>query len=157
MEGKTLLASGSPITQSIDAVKSLLAYVGRASDPLPTDVSFDSGRLVLVLNNKKDAYYTVTAKACSCPSAIYRHNGPCKHQRKYFAEQITKPAAREPVGDRIKPEGKWPGGFNGPVDPDTIKAESPKSSILQEMVIDCGHDTTLRDVTYWQKKQGQVV
>jgi len=77
MEGKTLLASGSPITQSIDAVKTLLAYAGRASDPLPTDVSFDNGRLVLVLNNKKDAYYTVTAKACSCPSAIYRHNGPC--------------------------------------------------------------------------------
>ena len=157
MEGRTLLDSASPLTQSIDAVKALLAYVGRASDPLPTDVSFDSGRLVLVLNNKKDAYYTVTAKACSCPSAIYRHNGPCKHQRKYFAEQIVKPAAREPVGDSIKPEGKWPGGFNGPVDPDTIKAESPKSSILQKMVIDCGHDTTLRDVTYWQKKQGQVV
>ena len=36
MEGRTLLDSASPITQSIDAVKSLLAYVGRASDPLPT-------------------------------------------------------------------------------------------------------------------------
>jgi hypothetical protein len=120
---RTLLASGSPITQSIDAVKSLLAYVGRASDPLPIDLSFDNGRLILVLNNKKDAYYTVTAKACSCPSAIYRHNGPCKHQRKYFAEQIAKPAAREPAEDSIKPVAKWPGGRNGPVDPDEIKAK----------------------------------
>ena len=24
------------------------------------------------------------------------------------------------------------------------------------MVIDCGHDTTLKDLAYWQKKQGQV-
>ena len=123
MEGKTLLASGSPITQSIDAVKVLLAYVGRASDPLPTDVSLDNGRLILVLNNKKDAYYTVTAKACSCPNAIYRHNGPCKHQRKYFAEQIVKPASEDQT-ESIKPTAKWPGGRNGPVDPDEIKVKS---------------------------------
>jgi len=122
MEGKTLLASGSPITQSIDAVKTLLAYVGRASDPLPTDVSFDNGRLVLVLNNKKDAYYTVTAKACSCPSAIYRHNGPCKHQRKYFSEKIVK-SVQEDQTESIKPTAKWAGGRNGPVDPDEIKVK----------------------------------
>jgi len=123
MDGRTFLASGSPITQSIDAVKTLLAYVGRASDPLPTDVSFDNGRLVLVLNNKKDAYYTVTAKACSCPSAIYRHNGPCKHQRKYFAKQIAETASEDQT-ESIKPAAKWPGGHNGPVDPDEIKAKS---------------------------------
>jgi hypothetical protein len=123
MEERTFLASASPITQSIDAVKTLLAYVGRASDPLPTDVSFDNGRLVLVLNNKKDAYYTVTAKACSCPSAIYRHNGPCKHQRKYFAKQIAETASEDQT-ERIKPDAKWPGGHNGPVDPDEIKAKS---------------------------------
>jgi len=29
----------SPKTQSIDAVKTLLAFVGRASSPLPTDVT----------------------------------------------------------------------------------------------------------------------
>ena len=137
MEGKTLLASGSPITQSIDAVKSLLAYMGRASDPLPTDVSFDNGRLVLVLNNKKDAYYTVTAKACSCPSAIYRHNGPCKHQRKYFpqpkksreeleaegesileahhntAKRLARPPEESSIRDSLP---GWPGGYNGPVE-----------------------------------------
>ena len=123
MDGRTFLASASPITQSIDAVKTLLAYVGRASDPLPTDVSFDNGRLVLVLNNKKDAYYTVTAKACSCPSAIYRHNGPCKHQRKYFAKQIAETASEDQT-ESIKPAAKWPGGHNGPVDPDEIKAKS---------------------------------
>jgi len=123
MTNRTLLASGSPITQSIDAVKTLLAYVGRASNPLPTDVSLDNGHLILVLNNKKDAYYTVTEKACSCPSAIYRHNGPCKHQRKYFAEQIVKRASEDQT-ESIKPTAKWAGGRNGPVDPDEIKAKS---------------------------------
>ncbi|MFZ3147770.1 MAG: hypothetical protein WA137_01870 [Methanothrix sp.] len=189
MEVKTHQDSGSPITQSIDAVKSLLAYVGRGSDPMPTFLEMPNRRCILVLSNKKDAYYTVTPMACSCPSATYRSGKPCKHQRKYFAEvaregsdnprrqnmaevleehdrnlsrmpksyQRMVKAAREEAGedhDSIRPEGKWPGGFNGPVDPEMTKAESPKSSILREMLIDCGHDTTVRDAAYWQKKQG---
>ena len=46
-----------------------------------------SGEIVLVISNNKDRYYVVTPKACSCPSFTYR-GGPCKHQRKYFAETI---------------------------------------------------------------------
>ena len=105
-------AQTGPVTQSCDAVKTLLAFVGRASDPLPTDVTLDSGCMVLVLNNKKDAYYTCTARACSCPSATYR-SGPCKHQRKYFPQaEATKPVS---ANDSIKPAATWPGGRNGPV------------------------------------------
>ena len=191
-----LLSSGSPITQSIDAVKSLLSYAGRASDPLPTFVEMPGREVVLVLSGKKDAYYTTTAQACSCPSGTYRPGQTCKHRRTYFSQdpkaakiaeakaicEDSRKQAREyqarqralkasaclgseeiktakrlakPPEDKIRPEGKWPGGHNGPVDPEMIKAESPKSSILREMLIDCGHDTTLRDVTYWEKKQSQ--
>lgn len=67
-------------------------------------------------------------------------------------------AAREESAedsDSIRPVAKWAGGFNGPVDQDTIEAESAKPSIIREMLIDCGHDTTPRDVAYWQKKQSQ--
>jgi hypothetical protein len=192
MEIEAIQDSGSPITQSIDAVKSLLAYVGRACDPLPTFLELPDRRCILVLSNRKDVYYTVTPTGCSCPSANYQPGKPCKHQRKYFpevtkaGEGYTRPmtmaetleehdrnlpnlpksyqrmvrAAREEAQadpDSIKAGGKWPGGQNGPVDPDSIDAESAKTSILQEMLIDCGHDTTLRDVAYWEKKQGQVV
>ena len=153
MEVKTHLDSVSPITQSIDAVKSLLAYVGQAYDPLPTSFEMPGERCLLVLSNKKDVYYTVTPKVCSCPSATYRPGQPCKHQRRYFP-QAAKPE-QTTAADSIKPAGKWPGGFNGPVDLETIKAESHKSTILREMLIDCGHDTTLKDLPYWQKKQGQ--
>jgi hypothetical protein len=190
MVERALLDRGSPITQSIDAVKSLLAYVGRASDPLPTFLELPDKRCILVLSNKKDAYYTVTPESCSCPSATYRPGKPCKHQRKYFTEATTasKPqirpmtmtetleehdrnlpklpksyqrmvkAAREEAledPESIKPAGKWAGGFNGPVDPDSIRAESTGASLVREMLIDCGHDTTPRDVAYWQKKLGQ--
>ena len=90
MNGNNMLEGRSgPVTQSVGAVKTLLAFVGRASDPMPSDVTLDNGRVVLVLSNKKDAYYTCTARACSCPSAIYRHNGPCKHQRRFFPQQET--------------------------------------------------------------------
>ena len=82
MVERALLDSRSPITQSIEAVKSLLAYVGRASDPLPTSLELPDKRCILVLSNKKDVYYN----GCSCPSAAYRPGKPCKHQRKYFPE-----------------------------------------------------------------------
>ncbi len=92
MNAKNLLEGRTgPITQSIDSVKALLSWKGRASDPLPQFVELgkDEGKLVLVLSNKRDAYYTCTARACSCPVAVYGHGQRCKHQRKYF------PVARE--------------------------------------------------------------
>jgi hypothetical protein len=116
MSARTILNMETPKTQSLEAVKSLLAWRGRASDPLPAFVEMGEGeiRLMLVLSNKKDAYYVTTARACSCPAAVYNH-GPCKHQRKHFAELIAKPAPSEPGS--IRPAGKWPGGMNGPVSP----------------------------------------
>lgn len=87
MNGK--LNIQSPKTQSIDAVKSLLAFVGRASSLLPNDVSLENGRVVLVLSNKKDVYYCTTSRACSCPSAAYRPGQRCKHMRKFFSVEAT--------------------------------------------------------------------
>ena len=102
-----------PVTQTVTAIKSLLTFMGRASNPLPSDVSLDNGRMVLVLSNKKDAYYTCTAKACSCPAAHWNH-GPCKHQRKYFPQPQTAKVVS--ANDSIKTAATWPGGHNGPVD-----------------------------------------
>jgi hypothetical protein len=108
MSGNNLLdqVRSGPVTQSRDAVKTLLSFVGRASDPMPSDVTLDNGRVVLILSNKKDCYYVVTQKACSCPAASY-HHGPCKHQRKYFPQ----PEAAKVVStnDSIR---------NGPVEDD---------------------------------------
>ena len=143
MEGKTLLASGRPATQRIDAVKALLAWKKVASDPLPEFVEMGDGdhRLVLVLSNKKDAYYTVTAKSCSCPAAIYNPGKPCKHSRKYFTQpkksreeleaegeahhNTAKRLARPPEDFKASLPG-WPGGAHGPVDPEEIRAENPE-------------------------------
>ena len=125
----------SPKTQSIDAVKALLAFKKVACNPLPQEISLDDGRLVLVLSNKRDAYYTATARACSCPAATY-HHGPCKHQRKYFPQPKKSREELEAEGEAIleahhntakrlarPPESSirdslpgWPGGLNGPVE-----------------------------------------
>jgi hypothetical protein len=145
MQGKNLLEGRTgPITQSVAAVKNLLAFVGRSADPLPTDVTLDNGRLVLVLSNKKNCFYTVTATKCSCPSATYRA-GQCKHQRKFFpeAKAATKATASEPLIKR--------GGFR-PVDmlPSEERAKAKASSSLS--AIDC-HDTTVLDVAYWSIKE----
>lgn len=121
MSGKNMLEGRTgPITQSFEAVKALLTWKGRAVDPLPSVVEFASegeeSRLVLVLSNKKNGYYTVTAKACSCPSATYHPGQPCKHQRKYFGTRSN--AAAE--GGSIRPTGGWIGPTgekaNGPVE-----------------------------------------
>jgi len=101
MNGKKLVYQvESPKTQSTDAVKTLLAYKKVASDPLPQEVSLDGGRLVLVLSNKKDAYYTVTSRACSCPAATYNPGKPCKHITAHFKaeplyDQVNSRAVRE--------------------------------------------------------------
>jgi hypothetical protein len=98
MNGKTLIEPINPKTQSIEAVKALLAWKGRAVDPLPATVEFmnhgDDSRLMLVLSNDKAGYYVVTQKACSCPAAIYSPGKPCKHQRKFFPQlEAAKPVS----------------------------------------------------------------
>ena len=108
----------SPKTQSAEAIKSLLTWKKVSCDPLPEFVEMGEGdnRLVLVLSNKKDAFYTVTARACSCPAATY-HHGPCKHQRKYFPQ--PKREAEPTIDLRASlPGWRGPDGqrANGPVE-----------------------------------------
>jgi len=118
MYGKNLLEGRTgPVTQSVEAVKALLTWKGRAVDPLPSVVAFanegEESRLVLVLSNKKDHYYVVTPTACSCPARTDRPGAPCQHRRKYFGakpEQVT-------VGS-IRPTGEWIG-------PNGVKASGP--------------------------------
>jgi hypothetical protein len=108
----------NPVTQSLDAIKAFLTWKERAVDPMPSTIEFmqEEGRMVLVLSNKKDAYYVVTSTKCSCPSATYR-DGPCKHMRHYFP-QAAKPVAM--ASESIRPIGGWvgPNGekANGPVE-----------------------------------------
>ena len=138
MSGRTILNVEKPQTQTIEAVKTLLAWKGRAADPLPSFIEMgkEESRLVLVLSNKRDAYYTVTARDCSCPAAIY-HHGPCKHQRKYFPEvnAATKPAAivmeRKPFKPFIEDE-----------------ARAAKVSASSFEMVDCLPDPTARDLAY---------
>jgi hypothetical protein len=98
----------SPKTQTLEAVEALATYLNK---PIEAGV-LDLGAVKLVLSNKKDCYYVVTSRSCSCPSATYRPGQPCKHQRKHFG---LKPAVEPITTDSIKPAGKWAGGHNGPV------------------------------------------
>ena len=104
MSGRTIFDGKSPKTQSTEAVKALLAYM-----ELPDHIQLDGA--VLVLSNKKDAYYVVTPKACSCPSATYHPGQACKHQRQHF----PPPVRTLNLADEIRPAGRWPGGYHGPV------------------------------------------
>jgi hypothetical protein len=53
--------------------------------------------MVLVLNNRKDAYYVTTPRSCSCPSANYRPGQLCKHARKYFPQPKREVITEEPT------------------------------------------------------------
>jgi hypothetical protein len=153
MNEKTILTanpvtqSTAVVTQSVDAVKALLTFVGRASDPLPVDVALDGGRVVLVLNGKKDAFYTVTATACSCPAAHW-HKGPCKHMRKHFPQSGTAKAVSS--SGPLVPRG----GFKPfSLLPSEEKAAKAASSLS---VIDC-HDTTPQGVAYWSIQEDKTM
>ena len=99
---RKILSVGKPITQTVEAVKSLLSWRGRAADPLPEYVEMGEGdsRLVLVLSNKKDAYYTATARDCSCPAHNWHPNQRCKHQRKHFPE--SKAIHKQSIADTLQ-------------------------------------------------------
>lgn len=99
---KEILRMETPQTQTLDAVRALLVWRGHPTEPMPSSVAL-AGGLMLVRNSKGDAYYVVTPKACSCPSATYRPNQACKHRRKYFPR--TQPANPEPeTTDNIRPD-----------------------------------------------------
>lgn len=80
MSAKLNIQVKSPKTQSIDAVKSLLAYVGRPSEPLPVFVDLVGG-VRLTRSKKGDCYYTTTSRDCSCPARAYNPGTPCKHMK----------------------------------------------------------------------------
>jgi len=102
MSNKNLLEGlTGPQTQSVDAVRALLAWRGHPTEPMPASVEL-AGGLVLVLNGKRDAYYVTTSRACSCPSAIYRPGKPCKHQRKYFP--VAKSEAEPESMGSLRPD-----------------------------------------------------
>jgi hypothetical protein len=84
MSSKVVYESESPKTQSIEAVKALMDWRNIVANSLPAEVNL--GSTVLVLSQKKDAYYTVTAKGCSCPAATYRPGEPCKHRARLFPD-----------------------------------------------------------------------
>jgi hypothetical protein len=132
MLNKILLEPSCPVTQTVAAVKSLITFHSHGHEPAEMPAFYRlTAEMVLVQSNKGDVYYVVTPKSCSCPSATYRPNQTCKHQRKYFPQPKSQAArdaeveaelAKErgakrlarPV-DSIRPAGKWAGGHNGPV------------------------------------------
>jgi len=133
MSGKILFNVSSPVTQKPEAVEALAAYLNK---PIEAGV-LDLGSAKLVKSNKGDAFYTVTAKACSCPAMTYHPGMACKHQRKYFpqpkksreeleaegeaileahhntAKRLARPPEESSIRDSLP---GWPGGHNGPVD-----------------------------------------
>jgi hypothetical protein len=130
------LVVSSPVTQSREAVEQLITYHNHGQQPVEMpDFYRLTGEMVLVLNNKKDAYYVTTPKSCSCPASVYNPGKPCKHSRKYFPQpkmtrveleaegeailgahhNTAKRLARPPEDIRASLPG-WPGGMNGPVE-----------------------------------------
>ena len=132
MSGRILVQMQNPVTQKPEAVEALAAYLNK---PIEAGV-LDLGSAKLVKSNKGDAFYTVTAKACSCPAAAYHSGMACKHQRKYFpqpkksreeleaegeaileahhntAKRLARPPEESSIRDSLP---GWPGGYNGPV------------------------------------------
>jgi len=95
MLNRTLAAS--PVTQSREAVKQLITFHNHGVEPQEMSAFYRlTGEMVLVLNNKKDAYYVTTPKTRSCPSATYRPDQLCKHARKYFPQPKMEVATEEP-------------------------------------------------------------
>jgi hypothetical protein len=102
-----------PITRSPGEVRELLAKDMPVSIVLSPDE-------ILVLNAKRDAYYTVTPEACSCPASVF-NPGPCKHRKMYFPEESAleerkakKQARPSETGSIRNSLPGWCNGSHGP-------------------------------------------
>lgn len=96
MSERTIFEAQSTVTQSCEAVNQLIAYYNHGQEPAEMPAFYRlTGEMVLVLSNKKDSYYVVTPKACSCPAATYHPGAPCKHQRKLFGLKPTSAPVME--------------------------------------------------------------
>jgi hypothetical protein len=85
-----ILTIATPVTQSREAVQSLIAYQNHGTAPAEMPPFYRlSADLVLVASNKGDAYYVTTPKSCTCPAAAYHLGQRCKHQKKYFPPATT--------------------------------------------------------------------
>jgi len=102
MPGRTIFQSQSPVSQSVEAVRSMLAAFGKPVEPMPEFYRMSSS-VVLVLSAKKDCYYTTTKRGCSCPAAAYRPGKTCKHQRKYLGMEPTPSRIPTLSGKGFKP------------------------------------------------------
>ena len=80
MQSRTLVQIEKPTTQTVESVKSLLSYVGRASDPMPIFVELKGG-VRLTRSKKGDCYYTTTPTDCSCKARTFNPGTPCKHMK----------------------------------------------------------------------------
>jgi hypothetical protein len=144
MAARTILNTSNPKTQSIDAIKALLSWQGRAADPLPSylELGGGEGKVVLVLSNERDSYYTCTKSDCSCPASVY-HRGPCKHRRKYFAGELTTGATKKSQGTDLIPRQQFK-----PFIEDAARPAKATASPSFEMVDTLG-EPTAREVAYW--------
>jgi len=127
MSGKVLVQIEAPVTQSTEAIKALLKFYNHGQEVAELPPFYRLGaELVLVQSNKGDVYYVTTPRDCSCPAQSYHPNMTCKHMSKFFpAPKAEAPALDErhagplklaqPTKDEIRPEGKWPSGFKGPM------------------------------------------
>jgi len=77
---RTIVDVESPVSQSIESVKALLAYMNRPPEPLPEFVELE-GKVRLTLSKDGKAYYLTTTKACSCPANTFHPGTPCKHMK----------------------------------------------------------------------------
>lgn len=80
MSGKTLVEIQTPVTQTVDAVKALLAYMHRPAEPLPEFVELQD-RMRLTRSKDGKGYYLTTPKNCSCPARAFNPGAPCKHMK----------------------------------------------------------------------------
>lgn len=130
---RTIFEPKQPTTQSVEAVKQLIAFYNHNEEPAEMPAFYRlSGEMVLVLSIKKDSYYVVTEKACSCPSFMHR-GGPCKHQKSYFGKSNpNRQTLAETLEEADRNLSKMPASYQRMVRIAREQAETSDEEILAE-------------------------
>ena len=75
----------NPVTQTIESGKALARFLGMKEE-LPEIIALANGAR-LVLSKKRDCYYFVSEKGCTCKAGIYGRI--CRHRKSLESSKLT--------------------------------------------------------------------
>jgi hypothetical protein len=123
-----LLEGLSPVTQTIEGGKALAKFLG-LSEELPETIALANGAW-LVLSKKRDCYYFVSEKICTCKAGTYGRI--CRHRKAMESSMPHGQSLAETLEEYDRILSKMPKSYQRMVRMAREEAESEPTELIHK-------------------------